>query len=423
MYPRRDYLFNTIAGLINASEAVIMMMIVTRFASISDAGCLTVAFAVGNLLMSIGKFGVYNYLVSDSKDEYSYKEYFLTRIITVIAMIVCSLICVLYASKFWSYTNENGIIILSVAFIYAVESIEDLYVSLCQKNGWLYKGSFMFISRWVSILTVFGVTTFYTHNVSYSLLLALAISVVVLIINLIVYRAYYTQNRDELYSTDNYGSNGQSAIQRICSLFIATFPLFLSSFLTFYISNASKYSLAHYASSEIQACYGFVAMPVFAISLLNSFVYHPQIVNLTICYKEGHIRLFLKKIAVQYVVIALISIICLMGAYMIGIPILSWLYNTNLADYHIEMMVLLLAGGFLGLSGYQSVILTIMRQQQYILYGYIPVSILALLSTNHIVRFYGTKGAAISYLALMIILSIIYEIIIRIKTKKELSMI
>ena len=279
MNPRKDYLFNTIAGLINASEAVVMMLFVTRFSNITAAGYLTIAFAVGNLLMSIGKFGIYNYLVSDSNNEYSYMDYFIARIITVVVMLAVSFLYVLYAQHFLSYTTEKTIIVLSIVLIYAAEAVEDLYVSLCQKNGWLYKGSLMFISRWACILVVFGVTDCIIHDVCYSLVLALIISVLVFIINLFLYRDYY---HAAIYGMEVRNVNTSSAsidVHKVCSLLVTAFPLFFSSFLSFYISNASKYSLEHYASAEIQACFVFVSMPVFAIGLLNSFIYHPQIVH------------------------------------------------------------------------------------------------------------------------------------------------
>ena len=47
---KKDYVFNTIAGLIDASEAVIISMIITRTTGLTDAGYVTIAFAVGILL-------------------------------------------------------------------------------------------------------------------------------------------------------------------------------------------------------------------------------------------------------------------------------------------------------------------------------------------------------------------------------------
>ena len=68
---KRDYIWNTVAGLINAAEAVIMSMFVTRIIGLADAGRLTIAFAIGNLMMTVGKFGVRNYQVTDIENKFS----------------------------------------------------------------------------------------------------------------------------------------------------------------------------------------------------------------------------------------------------------------------------------------------------------------------------------------------------------------
>ncbi len=52
------YLWNVAAGLVNAGEAVVLSMVVTHTTGLEDAGILSIAFAVGNLMMTVGKFGV-----------------------------------------------------------------------------------------------------------------------------------------------------------------------------------------------------------------------------------------------------------------------------------------------------------------------------------------------------------------------------
>ena len=51
------------------------------------------------------------------------------------------------------------------------------------------------------------------------------------------------------------------------------FPLFAGSFLAQYIGNAPKYAIDAQLSDELQAYYGFIAMPVFIIGLLNNVIF------------------------------------------------------------------------------------------------------------------------------------------------------
>ena len=65
------YFWNAFAGVVNAGEAVILSMAVTRAEGLAQAGVLSITFAVGNLMMTVGKFGVRNYQVTDVQGKYS----------------------------------------------------------------------------------------------------------------------------------------------------------------------------------------------------------------------------------------------------------------------------------------------------------------------------------------------------------------
>ena len=100
-----------------------------------------------------------------------------------------------------------------------------------------------------------------------------------------------------------------------------------------------------------------------------------------------------------------------MGAYLLGVPVLSWLYNTDLAPYKNELLILLLGGGFLGLSGLLNAVITIIRYQKSLMWGYAIVAVIALLFSNKVVAAYGMMGAAVLYTMLMGILCIIFALL------------
>ena len=83
---KAGFIWNSIAGIINAAEAVIILMVVTRINGIEMAGIVTIAFSVGNLAMTVGKYGVRNFQVTDINHTFSFNDYFSSRIITVFIM-------------------------------------------------------------------------------------------------------------------------------------------------------------------------------------------------------------------------------------------------------------------------------------------------------------------------------------------------
>ena len=118
---KKDYLWNTIAGVINAAEAVVMSMVVTRFGKLSDAGVLSLAFAVGNVLMTVGKFGGRMFQVTDTKKQFKYCMYLVQRLLAIILMAVALVGYLLYGG----YSGGKRQAIIMIVLIYMIESLED----------------------------------------------------------------------------------------------------------------------------------------------------------------------------------------------------------------------------------------------------------------------------------------------------------
>lgn len=399
-----DYVWNTAAGLINAAEAVVMSMIVTRMTGLADAGMLTMAFAIGNLMLPIGKFGVRNYQVTDVENKFSFFTYLTARFVTVSAMMIAVCAYLGYAAAGLKYGSDKIGIIFAVCMIYLVEALEDVIWGYYQQRDRLYAGAMMFCVRWIGILLIFPAALYISRDLKDTLLCCLLFSAVIFLILLRVSYPRLCSEEDRVSSLVrkkiDFGQIGQ--------LLKAVLPLFGISFLALYENNMPKYAIDAYMTDEIQACYGFVAMPVFVIGLLNNFIYQPTLVPMAVEWEQEQLDRFRKRIGRQIVIIGALAIVCMAGAYLLGIPVLSMLYHTDLTEYKGELMILLLASAFLALSGYQSVVLTIMRCQKALLLPHAIVALMAAVSLPIVVSRYGTMGAAICYMALMALLSLLY---------------
>lgn len=103
-----------------------------------------------------------------------------------------------------------------------------------------------------------------------------------------------------------------------------------------------------------------------------------------------------------------ISVLSILGAWVIGVPILSIMYNTDMREYKYYLIILLIGGCFLAMNNFFSVILTIQRQQFRILLGYSFVAAIAYITTGNIVQLYGINGATWMYVGLMVALTVIF---------------
>lgn len=392
-----------------------MSMIVTRITGLADAGMLTIAFAIGNLMMTVGKFGVRNYQVTDIENKFSFSVYLKTRLATILLMIIAVSGYLVYAFVELQYSSDKIMIIGMICMIYAVEALEDVFWGYYQRRDRMDAGAKMFCVRWLGILVVFSISLWISRNLGFTLLICLIVSFMLLA--LMLYLFYGKICGDEDRRMGQLLRNG--SLYEMKQLIRAVFSLFGITFLSYYVNNAPKYAIDACLAEEMQACYGFVAMPVFVIGLLNTFVYQPTLLPMAVEWENGQHKTFVNRVLKQIGVVGVLSVICMAGAYVIGIPALSWLYHVELSAYKRELMILMAAGGFVAVSGYLSVVLTTMRRQKDLLWPYGLIALLAAACLKGIVSRYGTIGAAICYLILIMLLCLIYSIILAVRLAGE----
>ena len=393
---RDTFAWNMAGSMLMAFQSVIMLMILTRTLGLKDAGIFTIAYANANLFLTVGKYGMRYFQLSDMKGQFSFADYRMSRVITSVAMIVTAVIYTMYAAVSNGYSAEKIQVIIWMCLFKVVDAVEDVYQGYYQNKNRLDVGSRCMTLRMIVTIVVYAMGLIILKDQLVSLMIATIVTTILFI--------FFTKwTIGSFLKTKEKAKAGQVVeLLKIC------FPLFAGAFLSFYIGNAPKYAIDAMLTDELQACYGFIAMPVFVIGLLNNFIFNPMLYRLSVMWDKGEVKKFVKKILLQSLVVAGITLVCIVGAFVLGVPVLSWLYNTNLAPYKSELLLLLLGGGFLGLSGLLNAVITIIRYQKSLMWGYAVVALLALLFSNRVVGAYGIMGAAILYTVLMAMLCVIF---------------
>lgn len=393
-----SFIWNMIGSMIMAFQSVILLMILTRTVGLIESGIFTIAYANANLFLTIGKYGMRNFQVSDIKGEFSFREYKTSRIITVCTMIILSLGYVLASAIVNEYSFEKSMIIIGMCIFKLPDAIEDVYYGEYQKCGRLDIASKAMTLRLLFTLIIFSIIIMISKNLLYALFISSCVTFIIMYIFI-------------KWTYRKFKKTTEMQWRNVVRLLKNCFPLFAGSFLSFYIGNAPKYAIDFLLTDDLQACYGFLAMPVFVIGLLNGFIFNPMLFKLSCLWNEAKIKLFLKQVVMQIAIVAGITGVCILGAYLIGIPVLSLLYNTNLSPYKTELLILLLGGGFLGLSGLLNAVIIIIRCQKNLLWVYLTVAIIAFFMSNPIVKKYRMMGASILYMILMLIICICFLLI------------
>lgn len=395
---RKNVVWNVAAGVINAAEAVIVLALVSRWNHLSDAGMLTLAFSIANLLLSVGKFGIRNFqIVHDGKD-YSFRTFFAARMITVALMVLISFGYVFYYFVQGRYTAEKSAVIFLVCLWYAVEAFEDVFAGKYQADGRLDIGCKAFTVRWICMLVVFALTDMFCRNVLAAVLAALLAG---------LFAGAYLP----LYTCFRYKGVGDTQKELgLKRLLWSSMPLCISAFLCFYMGNIPKYAIDAFLGDEMQAVYGYLSMPVSAVPLLCSFIYQPQLMFYVMEWQEHRVYAFVHRMIRQLLVTVLIQLFCLGGAYFLGIPVLSGLYNKDLTVYKMHFLVLIFGSGFSAVGAFLSNMLTIIDEQGKVMAGYFVLCALGYAAVDGMVEKYQMAGAVWGYTIISILSTVVFGV-------------
>lgn len=389
------YFWNMLASTLNAFQTVFVLVFISRIDPIVDAGIFTIAFAIGNLMLTLANYGVRQFQVSDVKKKYSFRDYLMARGITCCLMIGISIIYVTYYKGTGLYNNYKSIVILLICAAKAIDALEDVVLGLFQKEGRLDIAGKIMTIRLSAYIIIYITSYLISRNLIISSTCALLVSGVLFI----VLNGYAYVNFPE--KKELFGLRDKRQEKQVFKLLKECFPLFVSAYLVMYISNAPKYAIDKVLSNQEQACFTYIFMPVFVVGMLSQFVFQPIIGKLSNLWDEQNIFELKKQVYKQLGIILILSLCALIVGTMFGIPVLSLLYGVDLKEYQIHLIVLLLGGVFLAYNYFFQMLLTIIRNQKYLVWGYVVAYICFLMFGTGVVEKNGLIGISFFYTFIM----------------------
>lgn len=392
---RDGAIWNAASGMLNAFQSVLILIVISHTLSVEDSGVFTIAWAVANLMVTIGKYGVRNYQVTDLHEQYSFTDYLYHRALSLLTMVLISAgyVCYLHWSN--HYTPEKTAVILLMCYLKLVEAAEDVFHGMFQQHERLDVAGKCMTIRLLLSTVIFCIAIVVMENLLIASVICAVVTTVLFVYLTAVAMTGFT------WSCQNIRWGKIWGITKACVY------IFLGSFLSLYILNAPKYAIDATLGADIQAYYGYISMPVFVVGLLNNFFYMPILTKMTDAY-ENDIPRFVKLFLQQIAVIVVLTLLSIGGAYLLGIPVLSILYNCNLSAYRGDLCIMMVGGGSLAMVGFLTTVLTLIRKQRLIVIGYGLGGITALSVSRIIVKSYGMTGAAVLYLVLTTVMWIIF---------------
>lgn len=400
---KEKFIWNMLGSLSNAFSSLILSISVNRILGGNSGGIFAFAYSNAQLMLTIGGFEVRPYQSTDVKEKYSFNAYFSFRIISCLLMLIVSVGYVLIGG----FGFEKGIVIVFLTMFKMVEAFADVFGGRFQQKDRIDITGKLFFIRVVSSTIIFIIIMLATHNL-------VAASIGMFIVSFLL---FFINDYRYIFEADK--KNIAVRFNKIPSLIKEVLPLFIGNFIMMYISNAPKYAINSTYGDNVQNIYNILFMPAFVINLFSLFVFRPMLVTMATNWSEGNKRALSNSIIKMYGIIAAATVIAMAGAWLLGIPVLGFLYNVELAEYRNDLVLVMVSGGISALVTFSYYVITILRQQTWILAGYIAAFIYAIFTARIMVKQYAIRGAIFAYGSSVGIIAVIFIIVIIFTIKKR----
>ncbi len=408
---RSTYLWNTVNAGLSAALSPVILMVVTRTNGLNDAGVFSIAFAVAALMLFVGQYGLRRFQSSDLKEKYSFAEYNATRFFTLAAMLIASGAYCVYGVVFRDYTPYKFTVIYLICALKAIQAYADVIHGHMQQKGRLDVAAKASALRFTAEIISCSAALIVSRDLIVSSVVCVLVSLMVLMLTSVnLARDYCDTLRPKI------------SIGRLRNLLVEGFPIFISLFLNMYISNVPKYAIDTYLTDEIQAYFNYIFMPAFVIQLIAYFIFNPILTTyakLWLSEKAEDLKKLMGHIMKQCGLLFGLTLLAVAVALTIGIPVLSLLFGVDLSDYKMELCVLMIGGGMMAYGVFFSTVITIIREQVYLLVSYGAAFVTAKIVSGYFVKSQGIMGASILYAVLMGILAVILGTVMFIKIYKK----
>ena len=375
-------LWNAAGSVMYGLNSFIMLALVSRVGTVEEAGCFGIAFTTAQMLYIVGLFGVSHYQMTDYAERFPFSTYAVVRALTCILMGFCC--C--GAELVMGFDGIKRSYTVCLTALMMLNVIGELYQSLFfQKNRLDLSGSALFFRTLWPLMGFSGILV-----LSRNVLLAVAVQVGM---NLAVTLWYRIRVVPRFLREPESGRSKVKAGE----LLKECVPLAVSLFLMNLVINMSKYGIEFVGDNTVQGYYSMIFMPAQVINMVGQFLFKPFLNQYAALLGEKKTKDFYELLKNQMLLIAGFTLVCCLGAYLLGAPVLGLLYNKDLSGFAVPLTLVVLGGGFFALCELFYFILVILREQSKILWIYLGAALISGALSPVMISAWGIGGAVLAF--------------------------
>ncbi|WP_155973327.1 lipopolysaccharide biosynthesis protein [Streptococcus ruminantium] len=408
-------IWNTIGTVFATLVSVVLLMVASRLTSPAVADTFSFSFTVAQQLYVVGLFGVRQYQSTDILEKNNFSEYFISRLLT----IVCMMICLCFYLNFNKVSSDYILPIVFLTFHRSFDALSDVFQGFFQQHNRSDLAGKVLFGHSLSTILFFSISLVLFKSLNISVSAMLLVNFLLFIIQDIHYLKKY-------FSEDTLFTSIRN-IKSVMDILFNCFPIFINAFLVNYIYSEPKFVISSVLQNNgnfagLQRDFNIIFMPSFVLSLLV-YILRPMLTELSVFWHKREIVSYQKQVKKLFLLLTLFHLVVLLGGYILGLPVLSIVFGVELGQYKLPFMILLIGGGLNVYSVLVDNLLTIHRKQSYLLVVTILTFIISKVITTPFIEHYSILGASISFALAMLVyflLSIGIYVFIKKSLKNEL---
>lgn len=404
---KKDYVWNLVGVFAQNAISPLLLIVVTRLNGIDDSGVFSFAFSIAIVFWAVGVWGGRTFQVSDVKKEFLPRSYVVLRVLLSIVMLLFAIIF----SIINKYDFEKSSIIITLVLFKATECIADALYGIMQIHGKLYISGRSLLYKSLAGLIIFVIIDFASQD----LILA---CVGLLMVNIFIVLVYDLRIVSGLENIKIHTREVKDIFSSSINIAIRTSPVFIVLFLSLFMLNIPRYFIDKFEEAQI-GHFGILAMPITLVGIFMMFILQPNIVGLSELYITNKIKEFKQIVMKIMKVIASIGMITILVAYLLGAPVLGFIFGIDFSSY-VTILTILVAGGVI--NAFVSIyinLLVIMRHFKSQFYILLATNGLLVVAAFLCVKNYGLLGGVWVFLIVnftqLCLLHIVYTRLLAIK--------
>jgi O-antigen/teichoic acid export membrane protein len=380
---------------------LITVIVVYLSSDLQNAGNLSLAISISNVIYTMAVFNVRTYQISDLEKKYSSREYIGFRIITsAVSIAVC--IVFLLVSNFTTHQQQC---ILLYVFFRTGEAVVDVFSGIQQRGDRMDYVGISFIVRGIVSLTVFILVLRANGDINISILMMCIATYIVIAL----YDIPRARQFDEVIPSFSRRSMRSMLLE--CS------PLAISLVLFAFIVTFPRQALDQAYGGEMLGIYASVATPTVIVQVATAYILTPLLTSFAKLAMDKDKKGFLALVWKIVLVIAVFTVFMIFFSRLLGEWGLRLLFGERLISYSYLLPSIILCTS---LSAYILLfinLMTVLRGLIHVFTANVVAFAISFLSSDYFVKNFGLMGVSyctiVSYSACFLILIVLGTVLVK----------